>query len=173
MGLNMYLEGKKYIGGKFNEISEQITINIKKNWSQETKSFTIETKDISEISIDLGYWRKANAIHKWFVDKCFSGKYDDYHGEEIYVRKEQLKELKDLCGNVLNKIQNAITFEEKKEVIDTLLPMQNGFFFGFDDSEDGIKWYIADIEDTIKTIDEALKKIKKYELDSIYYSASW
>lgn len=173
MGLDMYLEGKLYIGGSFNEIDEDITIRVKEKWAKQEKVFKINSKDIDDVIIPLGYWRKANSIHRWFVKNCFDGDYDDYSGEDIYVEKEQLIELKNLCTNVLDRLKFAKTFQEKKEIIEKFLPMQNGFFFGYNDGEEGIEWYKEDMENTIKILDEALNKIKKYNLYTICYNASW
>jgi len=133
----------------------------------------LNTKDISEITIPLAYWRKANSIHRWFVEHCFDGDYDDYRGEDIDVSVEQIKELKILCENVLEELKKITSVEEKKKIIDNTLPMQDGFFFGYDDGENGIEWYEQDMKNTIKTLDEALKKIEKYKLSDIVYNASW
>ena len=173
MGLDMYLEGKKYIGGEFNENGEDVVIRKKAKWDKEEEVFTFNSKDISSIIVPLGYWRKANSIHRWFVKHCFDGNYNDYHGEDIEVDIEQLKELKSLCKKVLDELNKAISIDEKKEIIDNMLPMQDGFFFGYNDGEDGIRWYEEDMRETIKVLTEALKKIKKYKIWHIFYNASW
>ena len=43
---------------------------------------------------EIIYWRKANAIHKWFVENVQEG-VDDCGEYEVTV--EQLTELRDLC----------------------------------------------------------------------------
>ena len=43
--------------------------------------------------VKVAYWRKANAIHGWFVDNIQDG-VDDQN--EYYVSKEKLEELKKL-----------------------------------------------------------------------------
>ena len=48
---------------------------------------------------EIGYWRKANAIHKWFVDNVQNG-VDDCG--EYKVTKEQLIQLHNACNDVLN-----------------------------------------------------------------------
>lgn len=173
MGLDMYLEAKKYIGGEYSEISQDITIRLKEKWAKEERQVVLNTKDISEITMPLAYWRKANSIHRWFVEHCFDGNYYDYQGENIDVSVEQIKELKNLCKDVLEKLKKAISIDEKKEIADNMLPMQDGFFFGFDEGERGIRWYEEDMINTIKMLDEALKKIKKYNLHELFYNASW
>ena len=105
---------------------------------------------------ELGYWRKANAIHKWFVDNVQGGVDDcgDYK-----VTKEQLIELRNTCNDVLNEPNLA----------EHLLPTQSGFFFGGTGYGDD---YIWDLENTVHIIDEILEN-KSYCLDELYYSSSW
>lgn len=172
MGLDMYLEGKKYFGGRFNEEEQIVELKRKAKFDEKEDILKLNVRDIEEITIHLGYWRKANAIHKWFVDNCFEGNYDEYHGEDIYVGIEQLEQLKQLCKKVLNLLDGQ-PYKKQIKIIEENLPMQTGFFFGYDDTEQGIKWYIEDLKDTIQQIDIALKKIKKYGLHSAIYNASW
>ena len=44
--------------------------------------------------VEVAYWRKANAIHGWFVDNIQDG-VDDQN--EYYVSKEKLEELLPVC----------------------------------------------------------------------------
>lgn len=173
MGLDMYLTGKKFFGGKYNEKEEFVELKRKAKWEEKEKVLKVNVKDIGSIVFDFGYWRKANAIHKWFVDHCWDGKYEDYKGEEIYVSKEQLEELRDLCIEVKAEILKKKTFATKKKVIDKMLPMQDGFFFGYDNTENGLEYYLAVLNDTIKILDDTVKKIHLYDTDEICYSASW
>ena len=46
------------------------------------------------------YWRKANAIHKWFVDNVQNGD-DDCGDYEVYW--EQLMELKGICKRIVEE----------------------------------------------------------------------
>ena len=173
MGLDMYLIGKKYFGGRYNEKEEYIELKRKAPWEEKEEVFKIKVKDIDSITFDLGYWRKANAIHKWFVDHCWDGKYEDYRGEEISVEKKQLEELRDLCIATKEEILKKKTFSAKKKVIDKMLPMQDGFFFGFNDKEDGLEYYLDDLTNTIKIVEDAIKKMHLYQTEEIFYWASW
>jgi len=101
-------------------------------------------------------WRKANAIHKWFVDNVQDG-VDDCG--EYKVTKEHLIELHNACNDVLND----------NHLAESLLPTQSGFFFGNTAYDD---WYFNDIEETKRIIDEILE-YKSYCLDDLYYSSSW
>ena len=104
----------------------------------------------------IASWRKANAIHKWFVDNVQDG-VDDCG--EYKVTKEQLIQLHNTCNEVLNDGNLA----------EQLLPTQSGFFFGDTEYD---TWYFNDIENTKRTIDEILE-YKSYCLDELYYSSSW
>ncbi len=149
MGLDMYLTRKIYVGGEHKHNKVKGTVNITKG----EQKIKLKAKDISEISIQAGYWRKANQIHKWFVDNVQDGE-DDC--KEYHVSLDQLKELKTICNKVL----------EEKTRAQELLPSQRGFFFGREDYDE---WYFKDIEDTIKIVDYCLE----HKDDSFYYQSSW
>lgn len=105
-------------------------------------------------SEELIYWRKANAIHRWFVINV-----QDYNDDcEIYlVSKEKLEELLYTCKEVLNDYTKA------RE----LLPTQEGFFFGstlYDDD------YFDDI---IFTMNNLIKVLNRKDLKNLYYCSSW
>ena len=71
MGLDMYLTKKSYIKNwDFMKPNEKHKVTIKKN-NKIVKE--IKPERISEVIEDVGYWRKANAIHKWFVDNVQDG----------------------------------------------------------------------------------------------------
>lgn len=114
-------------------------------------SLSAEVDDGNEI--EFGYWRKANAIHNWFVVNCQGG--HDNCG--IYpVSVEQLLELKKTCQQVLDNM------ELSKE----LLPTVGGFFFGSTEYNGN---YLGDLKHTIEIINDVLLcGVKK-----IYYSSSW
>lgn len=158
MGLDMYLCKKTYIGAKYEHRKVTGEINIS---SGEHKA-NIDFKKVTEISEIVGYWRKANHIHKWFVDNVQEG-VDNC--EEYYVDKDQLQKLLDLCRKV----------KENPELTSELLPTTNGFFFG---STEYDKWYMEDIEYTITSLEEVLKPVESIEKDSpfyvyFYYQSSW
>lgn len=134
---------------------------------------------ISDIMEQIGYWRKANQIHRWFVDNVQDGVDDcDYHDE---VTKEKLEELLDVCEQVLvasklvkDEVYNGSTYEnrlviEDASVAEELLPTQPGFFFGETQYDE---WYINSIKDTIDIITKALETTN-FETEMIYYRSSW
>ena len=111
-------------------------------------------------SYKIAYWRKANAIHKYFVDLYDS--VDDCR--PIEVDFADLENLVKLCEEVLNDHSKA----------EELLPTQDGFFFG--DTEYN-KWYFEDIDLTIQMLKPAIKAIKELRKNGeewyIEYQASW
>ena len=135
-----------------------------------------------------GYWRKANAIHKWFVENVQNG-VDDC--DTYLVTREQLEQLKEACEMVLSQVQtkdakvqvgtqyNANTGEvpimedgkviANPNVCAAMLPTQSGFFFG---STNYDEYYIQDLETTIKIITEVLEQTN-WDVETIAYSSSW
>ena len=141
------------------------------------------------IKEEIGYWRKANQIHNWFVGHVQDGEDDcRYHHE---VTKEILEELLDTCKTVLAscelvpaKIKNGYTCNKNGDriynyldglivkdsnVADELLPSCEGFFFGGTDYDE---YYVNDIKDTIDIITMALEATD-FETQMIYYVSSW
>lgn len=139
-----------------------------------------------EVVVHAGYWRKANHIHKWFVDNVQDGK-DECQRE--YVSREDLKKLRDVCKLVADaselvdgEITNGYTLSadggrnpivEQGKVIanpavaQELLPTTSGFFFGGTDYDE---WYLRDVEHTIKVCEAALACPEDVDF---YYHASW
>jgi hypothetical protein len=63
----------------------------------------------------VGYWRKENHIHKWFVDNVQGG-VDDC--KEYYVSIKQLRELRNTCFDILSKLHGTEIRVPKKDVKD-------------------------------------------------------
>ena len=109
------------------------------------------------ISDQVGYWRKANAIHSWFVDNVQDGEDDcEYHRP---VTKDDLEILFELCREVLIDHSKA----------NELLPYRQGFFFG---SYEYDEWYFKDIQ---HTADLCKELIDTFDFDhyDLYYRSSW
>jgi len=154
MGLDMYLNASRYLSS-FNEEEKRISQAISQviGIEPESEDFNAFGR-VKNVTFEAGYWRKANAIHKWFVDNVQEGK-DEC--QEAYVEREQLKELRDLCQEVLDHPRTAA----KK------LPTQSGFFFGATTYDADYK---SDLRDTIKIIDKALALPEDWEF---HYRSSW
>jgi hypothetical protein len=147
MGLDMYLNAERYLwshdaGDK--QISENIGQLIGMPVCGNVKTITVEA----------GYWRKANQIHRWFVQNVQDG--NDDCGN-YYVARQSLIELKDLCKNVL----------ENKDLASTVLPTESGFFFG---NKEYDQWYFDQLKDTIEVIDNALAMPDQWDFS---YRSSW
>ena len=156
MGLDMYLSGKRYMSKVFRAEDEPKQNAIAKLFP-ELEGFAGRWGDsspVKEVTIDVGYWRKANAIHDWFVREVQEG--EDNCGY-YYVSREKLVELKKLCEEVL----------ADKSKAPELLPTASGFFFG---STDYNEWYFQDLESTIRIIDRALTLPEQWDFE---YHSSW
>lgn len=105
------------------------------------------------VSLPMGYWRKSNQIHQWFVDNVQDG--EDNCGS-YYVSREKLEELKEVCINVI-----AVP-----EMAEELLPTGAGFFFG---STEYDEYYFGDLNETIGIINRCLES----KFDSFEYQSSW
>lgn len=141
----------------------------------------------NRIMEQVGYWRKANQIHNWFVTNVQDGDDDcDYHE----CTKEILENLLGVCKTVFDsctmtygKVHNGDKgtpngwepiYEDGKVVIDSsiaeeLLPCRAGFFFGGCDYDE---YYVNDIVDSIKILEDVLATTD-FETQAIYYVSSW
>jgi len=105
---------------------------------------------------EIGYWRKANHIHNWFIENCAAG-LDDC--EPITVDKDDLISLRHTCIECLNSPDDA----------SIILPCKSGFFFG---AENYDSWYFSDLSNTVTIIDQALNEAD-FNVDKVQYTASW
>ena len=137
---------------------------------------------------EVGYWRKANQIHNFFVENVQDGEDDcSYHNE---CTKEILEDLLDKCYKVLTgsimmigQVKNGQQYVDGEwvgcmepgkviinpEVAEELLPSCRGFFFG---STEYDEYYMQDIEDTIKIIKNVLATTD-FETQMLAYCSSW
>lgn len=106
----------------------------------------------------IGYWRKANAIHEWFVKNVQGGK-DDCGIYE--VTKEQLAELLEVCVAVKNDFSESTATR--------LLPTMSGFFFG---STEYDEYYWEQISYTISLLEKIINETD-FNNEMIVYSSSW
>lgn len=140
------------------------------------------------ISEAVGYWRKANHIHNWFVENVQNGK-DDCGIYE--VSREKIIELMTICGIVLHscemedgviytgtthyadgtRVRNYVDGKVIKDetTAKRLLPTVSGFFFG---SEEYNEWYVQDIKNTIYMLSNILATTD-FDKQMICYQSSW
>jgi hypothetical protein len=161
MGLDMYLTKKTYVQRWDHQTPEE-TYNVEVTQGGEPVNH-IQPNRVSYVEEQIGYWRKANAIHKWFVDNVQAG---NDNCSTYFVDIPDLMNLLEVCKEVKNNPEKA----------EELLPPQSGFFFG-DVSID--EYYFQDIDKTIEIIERALseqvtgKNGKTFYPSSFYYRASW
>lgn len=183
MGLDMYLSKKTYVRNwDHMGPDEKHQITVKKGGKIVKE---IKPERISYVIEQVAYWRKANSIHKWFVDNCQGGA-DDCR--DAYVEKEQLMELVTLCKEVLASVETVpgdintgTTYhgdgriehhtEPGQVVAQTgvaaaMLPTQAGCFFGGTDYD---QYYLDDLRDTIKQVEPLLTE----KDGDYYYHSSW
>lgn len=159
MGLDMYLYLRKH-DYKSQHRFDNPTSNL---YPEELKDFEKEISErnfasiFTNVDYQVGYWRKANAIHNWFVEQCADG-VDNC--QDILVPIEKAEELKALCEEVLKDHNKA------KE----LLPTCDGFFFGTTEYDD---WYFEDLEYTIDILGKVIEFVKSHDDYRIVYCASW
>ena len=109
-----------------------------------------------QIEEEVAYWRKANAIHNWFVENVQAG-VDDCGCYK--VSKNQLEELLSKCRLVNENPTNAYEY----------LPTVDGFFFG---STTYDEWYLKDIKNTIQSLTKILEETD-FDKQMIVYRSSW
>jgi hypothetical protein len=146
----MYLEKRTYVRQwGFQKPEEQYNVEVTKG-GQPVK---IDPKRVTYVIEEVGYWRKQNQIHQWFVENVQNGV--DNCGEYC-VSKGQLEDLLEICKKILN--DNSLAEE--------LLPTASGFFFGGTEYDE---WYFDGIQNTIEILEEALSDTSA----DYYYSSSW
>lgn len=137
------------------------------------------------------YWRKANAIHRFFVDTVQDG-YDDCR--EYDVDKEVIEDLRERCELVLQlldtcpkrKVEKLVnvfsvgqagivqqieedTLYDVGSEIQMLLPTSGGFFFGSTKYDED---YRQDIIKTKGVCDDLLITMD-WEKEKLTYGSSW
>lgn len=111
---------------------------------------------------ELMYWRKANAIHGWFVRNLNNG--EEINVSYIPASREKLQQLIEDCKTVVASLEKD---PNNHEVAMELIPPTGGFFFG---SYEIDEWYIDDLKQTIQGIQKVLDENPK---GRFYYYAWW
>lgn len=106
------------------------------------------------------YWRKANAIHRWFVANVQEGK-DDCGTYDVSAT--DLAVLHDTCIEVIESAELVEELETQRLVLsetakaEELLPVQKGFFFGGTEYDEG---YYRDLEATVAGIEAIMENLE-------------
>jgi hypothetical protein len=189
MGLDMYLYRSKKVKGltaddyskvdntisdvpkdAFKSVRESIKGRTKQAYEQldeVVKERGVYSKWLS-IFEDIGYWRKANAIHNFFVQECQDG-VDEC--QLSIVRKTHLKDLLKRCKKAIS-VKNIYLNDgilKDGEGIEEYLPTTSGSFFGGTEFNE---WFFNDVEETIELIEKVLKETD-FKTQVICYRSSW
>jgi hypothetical protein len=113
----------------------------------------------ASVEIPVYYWRKANSIHKWFVDNLADG-VDNCQPIEFEPKK-----LEGLLANIKAVLDSPRVASKK-------MPTSSGFFFG---SEDYSEWYFDTLKTTYDDLSALLESLKKKGEGKYWlvYLASW
>ena len=165
MGLDMYLSARKYINkidwSKLDHNSDVDYVEATiPQWNDVVNSAGLShIADVNgiygvNVSVNVAYWRKVNAVHNWFVQNVQNG--EDDCGE-YYVSRDRLKQL-------LTAARQCLLHKDPN-----YLPPVGGFFFGSTDIDE---WYWHGIKDTIKQL-KRLTELPDFDELSFYYQSSW
>jgi hypothetical protein len=125
MGLDQYLTAKRYLW-EHKDQEKQVAEKLAQI------AGVPDGFRVKQLECEAMYWRKANAIHKWFVDNVQDGT-DDCG--TYWVSQDNLEQLLSVIETVLQDRSHAMT----------LLPPTSGFFFGSTEIDE---WYWHDLEQT-------------------------
>jgi hypothetical protein len=173
MGLDQYLEVRKYISkydhSDFDYRTDTWPPPISKQYVNLLSTAPAGVDKYADfggayITYPVAKWRKANAIHGWFVVNVQDG--EDNCGT-YYVSREQLADLAEACEEIL-KVPAGHKREDAADLVN-LLPTQ-GFFFGSNKMDE---YYDQDLKYTIEMVNHALSVIPDDFEYSFYYSSSW
>ena len=154
MGLDMYLYKKTFLfTGEWVREEKRCEVIVTEGGKPHP---TIKPERIKEIVEEVGYWRKANQVHRWFVDNVQNG---DDDCKEYAVDYEQLRDLLNACEDILDDHSKA----------EQLLPTGSGFFFGNTDYDD---YYFEQVQNTYDILMSIMSAPDADVADYIYQS-SW
>jgi hypothetical protein len=158
MGLDQYLYRKSYLlSGDWVKPECREEVLVTKGGQDHGK---IKNDRIRYVVEEVGYWRKSNQIHKWFVDNVQNGK-DDCG--EYKVTRLHLEKLLKACEEVMQDYEETGGTKAHE-----ILPTTDGCFFG---NQEYDSWYFKDIEYTIEIVKELLSN--REDIEEYYYVSSW
>ena len=142
----MYLSAKRYLFS-FNEHDKALADKIDAEVGLNSLGRT------TEISREAFYWRKAWAIHHWFV---VNAQYGEDDCKEYWVERNKLGELLDTLKRV----------DENPSLAEDILPLQA-------DDDQGKEWELEQVRRTIPALDKLLNDENLKEHWDFYYQSSW
>lgn len=157
MGLDMYLYAQTYLADyDFMGTDPEREAFRKVVDAVNSGDFVAQSSPHVQVDVCVGYWRKQNAIHKWFVDNVQGG-WDEC--ERSYVSRENLTTLLAACEKALAAPDDA----------PDVLPTTSGFFFGGTEYDE---WYWEGVTYTRDLLARLLDSPLP-ETTGFYYQASW
>jgi len=152
MGLDMYMTARRHLSTYDTNETLQTARTALAEVMQQLDA-PVDSA-VNDVTVEVAYWRKANAIHNWMVANVQNGN-DDCR--EYYFSPAAMQELLNVCEAVLENIGEA----------GELLPPTSGFFFGSTDIDE---YYLREVKYTRDRLTECLKCGTEW---SFYYSSSW
>jgi hypothetical protein len=146
MGLDMYLSAKRYLWNISDDdkaLAEKIGAEVGGESLGQTK----------EVAREAFYWRKAWAIHHWFVINAQNG---DDNCREYWVSRDLLRELLDTLQRV----------DKNPSLTEDILPLQA-------DDADGIEWELEQVRRTIPALQKLINDESIKDHWDFYYQSSW
>lgn len=169
MGLDMYLSVKNYISrwdyskGYDKRFEKPEFVAAKESLGHRARYLSPDAVGIEQ-TFTVAYWRKANAIHNWFVQNVQNG---EDNCAEYYVSLDNLRELRDMCQMVIKSDFNLGFIKE-------YLPPTSGFLFGSTEVDD---WYKDDIILTNDRLTDIIAMADEDAKEQVYvtftYQSSW
>ena len=173
MGLDMYLTANEYVSRTQRDPSGLSPDTPKRNPLFDTLASRrpgwVDEAGYSGMSISypIAYWRKANAIHNWFVQNVQDGQ---DNCQKSYVSAQNLRDLREACQAVLATRNNSLVSVSEVAEENGIAPTA-GFFFG---STEYDEWYFGDLEYTVNAIDRLeANGVFDNAWTDIEYQASW
>jgi hypothetical protein len=99
------------------------------------------------VSIEAAYWRKANAVHAWFVDECQGG-VDECQLSDAFDG-EKLAQLRQRCLDALRAFLDGDPTKAGE-----IMEPRPGFFFGAYDID---QWWAEDMADTVRAVERCIQ----------------
>ena len=124
-------------------------------------------QDKNEDDIQVGYWRKFNALHAYILDITDSAR--DTNCAEINLDLYEVEEILDTLKRVKNILESEGGFSvENIDRVGALMPPAAGFFWG---SQDINEDYLNDINRSIDIFERARALL--HDGQEIYYYCWW
>lgn len=154
MGLDMYLYAIRAGGPTLEEYHRAMDAAA---WPEgEAGRFDLDAYKMAkqEAGVEVAYWRKANAIHAWFVDNFQDGV--DKCQSSKPISKEAI-------AGLVAKCERILAGERGEE----LLPSRSGFFFGSTEYDEDYEY------DLKETVAQLVPLLADATIDHFVYQSSW